>query len=316
MIYRASVTQVVCDDFVYKFATEQEADAFERCLQDHSLDQCRIYYRPRQRFHCPVKLKSQLEFIQEAGDRRRERYQTAVKERRQQKFSEHRAMSMLPQDTGEPPTSGVSSGSPPLLTPPVLLPFNLQGAELPSQVPVDRPYEGKYVSYVVHGHGGHLLAMVKDHPQLKYAKVRLYFYCMKGETTQHTERRNKDNAPKKLIESLLTSEASVDRCCETIDPGGSCEPLMLQGDSDPSAWPKQGIWFVARDRPDTAPYECVKIGEVPLQLTPFLRILEVLIKPDGRRRGLRAPLDIYWVACRALIGDGQSAAEAGRLAGL
>jgi len=174
-----------------------------------------------------------------------------------------------------------------------------------------RPYDGKYVCYVVHGHSGHHEEIVKKHPQVKFPKVRLLFYCAQGETTQHTERRNKFNAPTKLIASLLTSKAERSRVHEIVEPGESCEPLMVQGDPDPSAWPDQGIWFVARESNDAAPFERVKIGEVPQTITLFHTIMETIIRPDARNRKLKAPVDIYWVACRALVRTGQSVVSAG-----
>ena len=322
-IFRASEISVVCDDFVYKFDTKQEADSFERCLQDHSLDKCRIYYRPTMTHRCPVKLQSQLDFMTEAQTRRRLTAETDRKEQRQKKFAENRSMesltsafgSLSSQDSPPPSLGSTSLSGLPISTstspsPPVLLPFSIIGSVIPSTVSIRLPYEGKHVCYVVHGHGGYLAKLAQNHPQANYPKVLLRFYCKRDETTQATERRDKLNAPTKLIEALLGSKADIRRVHETIEPGQNCEPLMFMGDPNPLAWPKQGIWFVAREQADAQPCECVKIAEAPSELTLFQSILNNTIYPDMRKRSLKAPIEIFWIACRASIQQGQNAVTA------
>jgi len=301
VIYRATDTSVVFDDRVYRFNSKQEADDFERGLQDYPLAQCRIYFRPAEVHRCPAKLRPQIEILERAHHRK-VALEKARNDRRQELIAARRNMAVV--DTADSPAS---AGSHPAR--PVLLPFSLQGAQHSSS-DVPGRYEGKHVCYVVHGHGGYIEELAVAQPNFMYRKLRMRFYCNKGETTQDTERRNIHNAPRKLVAALLGSKADTSRVHETVEPGQRCEPLMVQGDPDPLAWPKQGIWFVARESADAAPYECIKVADVPLQMATFSSLLETVILPDGRNRRLKAPLDIYWIACRATIRAGQSAVSA------
>lgn len=174
-----------------------------------------------------------------------------------------------------------------------------------------RYFDGKDVYYVVHGHGGYFQQLHLAMPGHSYRKTRIRFYCARGETTQHTERRNINNAPAKLMKALLGSKADNSRVHETVEPGQPCEPLMVQAEPDPLLWPMQGIYFVARDREEAEPYMVEKIAELPLQMRTFAHFHSNVILPDARKRRLKAPYEIYWVACRAQIAMGSNAVAAG-----
>lgn len=297
VIYRASDTSVVFDDLVYRFDSKDEADAFERGLQDYPVQQCRIYFRPAQVHRCPVQLKPQIEILERARHRRTTAVEEARKERRQEQVAARRGI------------SSVDGADRPSIVRPALLPFSLEGAPHPA-ASAPGPYEGKHVCYVVHGHGGHIETLAAQHPNFSYPKLRLRFYCAKGETTQDTERRNINNGPRKLIAALLHSKADNSRVHQTVEPGQCCEPLMVQADPVPLAWPDQGVWFLARESADAAPYERIRIADLSQQMTSFLSLYNGAIRDDARARRLKAPLEIYWVACRATIGAGQSAVSA------
>lgn len=304
-IERIGPLRVMVDNWIYVFDDEITAEGFERSLRNgegFGFAKSRFPYSKNHRR--PVKM---LPTAEEYRDRRRRAMEEWRHDLRQQRLAERRGI-------GATTTGGTTSTVAPTIVTPVLTPpIDISSGLATPVVPTGR-YAGKHVSYVAHGHGGHLATMADQ--TFFYAKTVLHFYCAKGETTQHTERRNKLNAPTKLINALLTSQADLSRTYESVTAKQGCEPLLLVGDADPHAWPHQGIWFVARETADAAPFECVRIHTISSAKTElFPTLLREVIIPDARSRALKAPLNIFWVACRASVGAGQGVAAAGVAAG-
>lgn len=152
--------------------------------------------------------------------------------------------------------------------------------------------------YLVFAHGGvpeNLVGKNVPHPH-----VTVHFYCQDGDTTDQARQRNINADWPKLFNRFREGNTlPTEHIYETIQPGTNCQPLFAFPDSQ---IPGMGIYFISRFESGQAPYLVEKIAELPQQGTLLLNIIKTTVIPDARRRGLKKPLNLHWLACRAHFG--------------